>query len=78
MSNTEQIRCSLSAYYTEKEIEQYTKQLAQLGVTNEAEVVAVLDFIHKIVRIAVDEYYLMNNNGFKDNLEAISLHDVCK
>ena len=66
MSNTEQIWCSLSAYYTENEIEKYTKQLAQLGVTNEAEVIAVLDFIHKIVRIAVDEYYLMNNNGFRD------------
>ena len=42
--------------YTEKEIERYTRQLAKYGITGEAEVHAVLDFIHRAVCIAVQEY----------------------
>lgn len=45
---------TLSCYYTEKELEKYTKQLADLGITKEEEVAAVLDFIHKLACIAID------------------------
>ena len=45
---------TVSCYYTDKELEKYTKQLAELGITKEEEVAAVLDFIHKLASIAVD------------------------
>ncbi len=44
----------LSCYYTEKELTKYTKQLADLGITKDEEVTAVLEFIHKLASIAVD------------------------
>ena len=46
--------------YTAKEIERYNKQLAKLGITGEAEVHAVLDYIHQAVCIAIQELKLMN------------------
>ena len=62
MSSTTLTRSTLSCYYTEKEIERYTKKLADLGITKEEEVVAVLDFIHRLARIAVDIVLEKNNN----------------
>ena len=47
---------TVSCYYTDKELEKYTKQLADLGITKEEEVAAVLDFIHKLASIAADIY----------------------
>ena len=61
MSSTIVTRSTLSCYYTEKEIERYTKKLADLGITKEEEVVAVLDFIHRLARIAVDIVLEKNN-----------------
>lgn len=42
--------------YTAKDIERYTRQLAKLGITGEAEVDAVLAYIHQAVCIAVKVY----------------------
>ena len=42
--------------YTPEEMQRYTKTLAGLGITKEEEVKAVLDFIHKSVCIAIEEY----------------------
>ena len=53
--------------YTAKEIERYTKQLAKLGITGEAEVHAVLDYIHQAVCIAIKELKLINNGQENDN-----------
>lgn len=53
---------TVSCYYTDKELEKYTKQLAELGITKEEEVAAVLDFIHKLATIAVDIVLEKNNN----------------
>lgn len=47
--------------YTAKEIERYTRQLAKLGITDEAEVNAVLEYIHKAVCIAIQELKTINN-----------------
>ena len=57
---------NLSVWYTPKEIERYTKHLADLGITDEEQVAAVLEFIHKAACIAIEEYR-MKNNGLKDN-----------
>ena len=54
---------TLSCYYTEKEIERYPKQLADLGITKEEEIVAVLDFVHKLANIAVDVYLEQNRKN---------------
>ena len=54
MSATKPTMSTLAYYYTEKELQKYTKQLADLGITKEEEVAAVLDFIHKLASIAVD------------------------
>ena len=54
---------TLSYYYTEKEIERYTKKLADLGITKEEEVIAVLDFIHRLARIAVEIVLEKNKNS---------------
>lgn len=62
MSATSLTKRTLSCYYTEKEIERYTKKLADLGITKEEEVIAVLDFIHKLARIAVDIVVEKNNS----------------
>ena len=62
MSSTTLTRSTLSCYYTEKEIERYTKKLADLGVTKEEEVIAVLDFIHRLASIAVDIVLEKNNS----------------
>ena len=63
MSNTNLTMSTLSCYYTEKEIERYTKQLADLGITKEEEIVAVLDFVHKLANIAVDVYLEQNRKN---------------
>ena len=63
MSTTTLTRSTLSCYYTDKEIERYTKKLADLGVTKEEEVIAVLDFIHRLARIAVDIVLEKNKNS---------------
>lgn len=62
MSTTKPTMSTVSCYYTDKELEKYTKQLAELGITKEEEVAAVLDFIHKLARIAVDIVLEKNNN----------------
>lgn len=54
MSAPKPTMSTVSCYYTDKELEKYTKQLAELGITKEEEVAAVLDFIHKLASIAVD------------------------
>ena len=53
--------------YTDKEIERYTRQLAKFGITGEAEVHAVLDFIHRAVCIAVKEYKAIENEKHENN-----------
>ena len=53
---------SLSVWYTPKEIERYTKHLADLGITDEEQVAAVLDYIHRSVCIALR---IVKNDGFK-------------
>ena len=52
--------------YTAKEIERYTKQLAKFGITGEAEVHAVLDYIHKAVCIAIQELKTIENENKHD------------
>lgn len=52
--------------YTAKEIERYTKQLAKLGITGEAEVRAVLDYIHNAVCIAIQELKTIDNENKHD------------
>ena len=42
--------------YTAKEIDSITKHLAQLGITDEAEVNAVLKYIHQAACIAIRVY----------------------
>ena len=66
MSGTTLTKSTLSCYYTEKEIERYTKKLADLGITKEEDVVAVLDFIHRLARIAVDIVLEKNKNSLAD------------
>ena len=66
MSSTTLTRSTLSCYYTDEEIERYTKKLADLGITKEEEVIAVLDFIHKLARIAVDIVLEKNKNSLAD------------
>ena len=63
MSATSLTKSTLSCYYTEKEIERYTKKLADLGITKEEEVIAVLDFIHRLASIAVDIVLEKNKNS---------------
>ena len=53
--------------YTAKVIERYTRQLAKLGITDEAEVNAVLEYIHKAVCIAVQEFKTMNKETNDEN-----------
>lgn len=53
--------------YTAKEIERYTRQLAKLGITGETEVHAVLEYIHKAVCIAVQEFKTMNKETNDEN-----------
>ena len=52
---------SLSVWYTPEEVDRYTKHLADLGITDEEQVAAVLEFIHKAACIAIEEYRMMNN-----------------
>lgn len=52
--------------YTAKEIERYTRLLAKLGITGEAEVNAVLDYIHQAVCIAIRELKLLNKGQEND------------
>ena len=66
MSTTPNTSHNLSVWYTPEEIKRYTKHLAELGITDEEQVAAVLEFIHKSVCIAIEEYKMMNN-GLKDN-----------
>ena len=66
MSTTTSPGHNLSVWYTPEEIERYTKHLAELGITDEEQVAAVLEFIHKSVCIAIKEYRMMEN-GLKDN-----------
>lgn len=53
--------------YTAKEIESITKHLAQLGITDEAEVNAVLKYIHQAACIAIREYKSIRNEKQKNN-----------
>ena len=53
--------------YTAKEMERYTRQLAKLGITGEAEVNAVLDYIHRAVCIAIKEYKAINTQHIAAN-----------
>ena len=53
--------------YTAKEKESITKHLAQLGITDEAEVNAVLTYIHQAACIAIREYKSINNGKQQNN-----------
>lgn len=53
--------------YTAKEIESITKHLAQLGITDEAEVNAVLTYIHQAACIAIREYKSIRNEKQQNN-----------
>lgn len=55
--------------YTAPEIERYTKQLAKLGITGEAEVNAILEYIDTAVCIAIQELKMIENgkNNEKEN-----------
>lgn len=65
MSAPKPTMSTVSCYYTDKELQKYTKQLADLGITKEEEekVAAVLDFIHKLASIAVDIVLEKNKNS---------------
>lgn len=60
MNGTGNTSHNLSVWYTDKEIRRYTKHLAELGITDEEQVAAVLEFIHKSVCIAIK---IVKNNG---------------
>lgn len=53
--------------YTAKEIESITKHLAQLGITDEAEVNSVLTYIHQAACIAIREYKSIRNEKQQNN-----------
>ena len=62
MSTTPNTSHNLSVWYSPKEIERYTKHLADLGITDEEQVAAVLEFIHKSVCIAIR---VVKKNGLR-------------
>ena len=53
--------------YAAKEIESITKHLAQLGITDEVMVDAVLKYIHQAACIAIREFKSINNGKQQNN-----------
>ena len=62
MSTTTSTGHNLSVWYTPEEIERYTKHLAELGITDEKQVAAVLEYIHRSVCIALR---IVKKNGLR-------------